>query len=90
MANDPPTNLRMGFGAKDAVRSGIRGFRVKSTSQLNASVAWEREQEEIRQIVKEHPELGDLVREIVARQTERRLWCTTVILDALLTRLKNK
>ena len=80
----------MGFGGQDALRSGIRGFRVKSTSQLNATVAWEREQAEIRGIVKQHPELGGIVREMVASQTAKQEWCTTHILGELRYRLAKK
>jgi hypothetical protein len=90
MANDQPTSLRMGCGGKDALRSGISGFRVKSTSQLNAVVGWEREQAEIREIIKNHPELGDIVREMVAAQTKRQEWCTTYILQELHYRVSMK
>jgi hypothetical protein len=90
MANGQPTSLRMGFGGKDALRSGIRGFRVKSTAQLNATVGWEREQVQIREIVTRHPELGDLVRQMVAAQTALGELCTSHILEALHGRLAQK
>jgi hypothetical protein len=90
MANGRPTSLRMGFGGREAFQSGMRGFRVPSTSQINASVGWEREQNEIREIVAKHPELGILVREMITAQTAKQEWCTTYILQALHGRLAQK
>src|SRR5438128_1656477 len=91
MANDPPTSLGMRFGGKEAFQSGMRGFRVPSTSQINASLAWEREQQEIRDIVAKNPELGALVRKMIAAQwSVRRQLCTTDILHALHVRLARK
>jgi hypothetical protein len=90
MANDPPTSLGMRFGAKEAFQSGMSGFRVPTTSQMNASIGWEREQAEIRKLVKEHPEFSDMVREMIAEQTARKEWCTTYILQALHWKIAQK
>lgn len=90
MANDDPTSLSMRFGGKEAFRSGVRGFRVRSTSQLNAMVGWLREEAQIRELVARHPELGPVVRNIVADQAKTKILSTTRIIQGLYAALANK
>jgi hypothetical protein len=57
MANDKPTNLRMGFGGKQAFEAGIDGFGVPSSEDMNFHLRRERDVKELEKFLQENPSL---------------------------------
>lgn len=71
MANDDPTSRKMGFGGKQALASGITGFRVRSSSQMNAALAMKPMEKQMRDLVAKNPALEPVILEI-----GKKLWDT--------------
>ncbi len=87
MANDPPTNLRMGFGGAEARASGMRDFeKGPSVRQMNFDLEWREREKEIRAIIEKYPAAGSLVREMLKQQTARKQWSVDLILMELYRR----
>jgi hypothetical protein len=84
MANDDPTNLRMGFGYEQARVAGLTGFQNAPTaSEMNWHLEWEAATKVLRHIVHNHPEMGDLVRKIIAAQRAANSYSAPDVLRAL-------
>ena len=70
MANDPPTSLGMRFGGKDAFASGMKGFSVPSTWQMNFHVWQERDLKELRAFLDANPLMRPLALRWADQQKE--------------------
>jgi hypothetical protein len=65
MANDPPTNQRMGFGFQQARAAGAPYVPPGSPSSYNYEVAERQAAKELRELIEQNPALGRRVQEII-------------------------
>jgi hypothetical protein len=69
MANDPPTNLRMGFGYQQARASGVTGFKSPPKPwEMNFHIKWAAAEKTLRRIVKRDPSIKPLVHKFIGQQ----------------------
>jgi hypothetical protein len=73
MANDPPTNLRMGFGYHQARQSGMGGIRQdRSPNQVNREIDERQIAKQIREVIESDPEWAPFVAHWVKEKVKAR------------------
>jgi hypothetical protein len=65
MANDPPTNLRMGFGFTQARASGAPYVRPRSSGEMDWDLKNRQSLRKLNDLVKQHPSLKVLIEKIL-------------------------
>jgi hypothetical protein len=70
MANDPPTSLGVRFGGKQAHDSGMKGFSVPTTGQMNFHLEQERDLKKLTVFLDANPELRPLAKRWSDQQKE--------------------
>lgn len=65
MANDPPSALRMGFGFLEARAAGAPYVGPRPVWKINWDIRNKQAERKLRDLVKQHPSAGALVREVM-------------------------
>jgi hypothetical protein len=74
MANDPPTNQRMGFGFPQARAAGAPYVSPRSGYAMDWDVNERRHQKELAALVKLHPSIRTLARQIMEKMKTGTYW----------------
>jgi hypothetical protein len=67
MANDPPTNLRMGFGFQQARTAGAPYQRPSTAAQMDFRLKEKKAEKELRKLVESNPASADQVRKLIEK-----------------------
>lgn len=79
MANDPPTNLRMGFGFIQARAAGAPYVQPRSAWKMDWDVKNRQCKKKLNDLAKRYPPIGKLVKEIIeARKAQAMPLCSAV------------
>jgi hypothetical protein len=79
MANDPPTNLRMGFGFEQARAAGAPYVAPRPVSRVNWEIKCRQCAKKLRELAIQESSVGKLVREIMeARKVQGLTVCSAV------------
>ena len=79
MANDEPTNLRMGFGFVQARAAGAPYANPRPVRKVDWDLKIRQCERKLRDIIKNHPPVGGLVREIMGlRKSQGLPVCSSV------------
>src|SRR3974390_2635321 len=79
MANDPPTNLRMGFGFGQARAAGAPFVQPRPGWKMNWDLKNRQCNRKLNDLVRQDHSVGDLVKEImVARKAQGMSLCSAV------------